>query len=183
MGNNKIESLRDAVNFFTEASREAADAYAVAQKWKAKTEAAKAVMWFWVDYEKDQRKAAKAASRSPQNQPEHTVDQSGSKLVATGYIRKVKVQTGSGKRGPWARYGIMLDNEEWFNTFDKMLGEKALAAEGTSNLYELYYTKNAEGYNDLETLFREGAQTETPPNPAAENEQNNHQGHDDDIPF
>jgi hypothetical protein len=180
----KIESLQDAVKYFTDVSREAADAYAVAQKWKAKTEAAKAVMWFWVDHEKDQRKAAKAASRgtSAQNsKPETKVDRNGSKLVATGSIKHVEVKKGTGKRGPWTRYAVLLDNEEWYTTFDKGQGEKALAAKGSDTVYEVYYVVNSDGYKDLETLFPEGSQ----PDPAEENEQNNHQGdgYGDDIPF
>lgn len=190
----KIDSLQDAVRFFTEASREAADAFAAAQKWKAKTEVAKAVMWFWVDCEKDQRKAAKAGSRgaSPgnsqpaQNKPEPAVDQSKSRLIATGCIEHVEVSTGTRTKGdkkiPWTRYGIKLDNGEWYTTFDKPNGQKALSAKGTEDVYELYYVISDCGkYNNLESLFAAGAQPE--PQAAQENEQNNHQGRDDDIPF
>jgi hypothetical protein len=125
-----------------------------------------------------------AASQQPQNQPkpeprvEPVVD--GTQLVTQGHILDVKTQSGTRSNGKkWTRYGIKLDSNEWFNTFDKAAGEKAMNAKGDGTIFELYYTKSECGkYNNLETLYALGSQ----PDPdAEENEQNNRQG-DNRIP-
>jgi hypothetical protein len=47
-----------------------------------------------------------------------------------GVVEKVTTKTGTGKRGDWTKYGVMI-GQEWYGTFDEKMGKTAEALQGS----------------------------------------------------
>jgi hypothetical protein len=95
----------------------------------------------------------------PQAKPEPTVDRSEFPQITTGHIMDVQTKDGKRSNGtPWTRYGVKLDSNQWFNTFDTRIGERALTLKDTGTLVEIQYTTNDKGYHDLTELFEANRQ-------------------------
>jgi phage recombination protein Bet len=45
-------------------------------------------------------------------------------------VKAVAEKAGQSAKGPWLRFGVCSAEEQWFNTFDRTLGEKAKALKG-----------------------------------------------------
>ncbi len=59
-------------------------------------------------------------------------------------IAMVSVKEGSGKKGPWTRYGVKTNEDEWFNTFSNRLGRQAQGCKG--RIVTLVYTEDDYGF-------------------------------------
>ncbi len=90
----------------------------------------------------------------PQNDPEHQgtqFDENGDEVeTVTGKLEQVSTKEGRSAKGPWKRYGLRV-GEEWFNTFDKILGELALKDKG--HAVRIQFRRGEKG-NDLVSIER-----------------------------
>lgn len=65
--------------------------------------------------------------KPPINPPRPQAAQGGPEV--RGVVEKVTVKQGTGKKGPWTKYGVQLGGE-WYGTFDTTMGEDANALSG-----------------------------------------------------
>ncbi len=70
--------------------------------------------------------------------------------TVTGKLEQVSTKEGRSAKGPWKRYGLRV-GEEWFNTFDKILGELALKDKG--HAVRIQFRRGEKG-NDLISIER-----------------------------
>lgn len=64
--------------------------------------------------------------------------------TVVGTIKKVTEKDGSGPKGPYTKYGVLLDNGEWYNTFDTEVGGFASDRQGSE--VEIIYKDNSYGH-------------------------------------
>jgi hypothetical protein len=72
-------------------------------------------------------KPAGNGNRQPVIQPRPSGQDDGASSSGDqvrGVVEKVTVKTGTGKKGPWTKHGVLV-NGEWFGTFDTTIGEDA----------------------------------------------------------
>jgi hypothetical protein len=90
--------------------------------------------------------ANKAASTKPRVTPNDVTEAPRGSIV--GVVESVDVKTGSGKKGPWSRYGVKI-NGAVYGTFDTKIGDLAKTLQGK----QVAYTFTDDGkYKNLATI-------------------------------
>lgn len=90
----------------------------------------------------DSQPAPKPAASQPRQQPRDT---KGGDMTVVGEIKRVTRKEGEGRNGPWTKFGIMLDNGEWYNTFDTEVGGFA-EERGEGARVEISYSDDKYGH-------------------------------------
>jgi hypothetical protein len=77
----------------------------------------------------DEDEPAKPPVAMPQERKTAKEAETAEGIVTRGVLEKISVKTGTGKKGPWTKYGLLVAGE-WFGTFDADFGEAAKELEG-----------------------------------------------------
>lgn len=88
------------------------------------------------------------ATKAPEpSSPDEGSQESGFS-EAEGTVDKVAIKTGTGKKGEWKKYGVMIDGA-WYSTFDEELGVCAESLKGKKVYYS--YVRNGK-FNDIKSM-------------------------------
>ncbi len=88
------------------------------------------------------RPAARPARTQRDDEAEEEIPEDAQTVEAK--IAMVSTKEGSGKKGPWTRYGVKTTEDEWFNTFSNRLGRQAQGCKGRT--VTLVYTEDDYGF-------------------------------------
>jgi len=84
--------------------------------------------------DEDEPKTKKPPVGMPVAKPKQKTEPSGEE-TAQGVLEKVSTKTGKSKKGPWTKYGLLIDGE-WYSTFSETLGKEAEGLQGETVLIE-----------------------------------------------